>query len=96
MAYKLKTTHRFEKDLERCIKRGLPMDKFREVVRLLVRDGALPCEYKPHKLKGNRKGEWECHIQPDWLLVWLQDNDELTLLLLNTGSHGDIFGKKRK
>ncbi len=96
MAYKLKTTRRFEKDLKRCIKRGLPMDRFREVVRLLVCNGSLPSEYNPHKLKGNRKGEWECHIQPDWLLVWLQDNYELTLLLLNTGSHSDIFGKNRR
>ncbi len=95
MGYTLKTTHRFEKDLKRCIKRGLPMDKFKEVVSLLVRNGSLPPIYNPHKLRGNRQGEWECHIQPDWLLVWMQDDKELTLMLMNTGSHSDLFDKKR-
>ncbi len=71
------------------------MDKFREVVSLLVRDGTLPSIYNPHKLQGNRKGEWECHIQPDWLLVWMQNEEELTLILINTGSHSDLFDKKR-
>ena len=50
--YKIKTTHQFEKDLKRCIKRCYPMDKFREVIRLLERDGKLPAEYRPHVLHG--------------------------------------------
>lgn len=62
MPYTLKTTHQFEKDLKRCMKRGLPMDAFKEVVRLLVNEGKLPASYRPHKLKGDRTGEWECHI----------------------------------
>ena len=45
------------------------MDKFREVIKLLERDGNLPVEYRPHVLHGNREGQWECHIQPDWLLI---------------------------
>ena len=51
----------------------------------------LPKEYKPHKLSGNRLGQWECHIKPDWLLVWEQNDNKLTLLMLNTGTHSDIF-----
>ena len=94
--YKIKTTHQFEKDLKRCIKRGYPMEKFREVIKLLERDGRLPAEYRPHVLHGNREGQWECHIQPDWLLVWEVRNNELVLILLNTGSHSDLFGKKYK
>ena len=94
--YKIKTTHQFEKDLERCKKRGYPMDKFREVLQLLERDGALPSQYRPHMLHGDRKGQWECHIQPDWLLIWNQYDDVLELLMLNTGTHSDLFGKKRK
>lgn len=91
--YKIKTTHQFEKDLKRCIKRGYPMDKFREVIKLLERDGRLPAEYCPHVLHGNREGQWECHIQSDWLLIWKQYDYELELLMLNTGTHSDLFKK---
>ena len=89
--YKIKTTHQFEKDLKRCIKRGYPMDKFREVIKLLECDGRLPAEYRPHVLHGNREGQWECHILPNWLLIWNQYEDELELLMLNTGTHSDLF-----
>ena len=65
MAYKISTTHQFEKDLKRCIKRGYPMDEFRTVIQLLERDGRLPEVYRPHKLSGKYKGCWECHIQAD-------------------------------
>ncbi len=95
MAYKLTTSKQFERDVKRCIKRGLPMDKFQTVIKLLVRDGKLPAVYHPHKLTGDRKGQWECHIQTDWLLVWKQFDDELLLLMLNTGSHSDLFGEKK-
>ena len=91
MAYKISTTHQFEKDLKRCIKRGYPMDKFRTVIQLLERDGCLPEIYHPHMLRGNRQGQWECHIQPDWLLIWKLVGNELELLMLNTGTHSDLF-----
>lgn len=52
----------------------------------------LPSEYKAHKLSGKFQGNWECHIQPDWLLVWQQKDEELILLLIDTGSHSDLFG----
>ena len=75
--YKINTTHQFEKDLNRCIKRGYPMDEFRKVIKLLERDGNLPAKYRPHMLHGNREGQWECHIKPDWLLIWKQYDDVL-------------------
>ena len=49
-------------------------------------------EYRPHQLKGDHKGQWECHIQPNWLMTWEQNDKQLTLLFLETGTHADIFG----
>ncbi len=94
--YKLITTKRFEKALKLCKKRGCPMDKLREAIQMLVDNGSLPSEYKPHVLHGNHEGEWEAHIEPDWLLVWEQNDTELTLLMLATGTHSDLFGKTRR
>ena len=91
MKYRISVTNRFKKDIKRCEKRHLPMEKFKEVARLLEENGKLPPTYKPHKLSGNYSGKWECHIMPDWLLVWEQNDDELILLFTNTGSHSDIF-----
>ena len=56
MAYKLLTTHQFEKDLKRCKKRGLPMDKLKEVINELVTNGRVPVRFRPHLLHGNRNG----------------------------------------
>ena len=91
--YTIRTTRQFEKDLKRCIRRGFPMKELRDVLSALVAEGKLPAKYKPHKLSGNHAGEWECHIKPDWLLIWEQNDTQLTLLMLNTGTHSDIFGK---
>lgn len=63
-----------------------------KVLKELSDNGTLPPEYKPHKLSGKYQGNWECHIQPDWLLVWEQRDSELILILIETGSHSDIFG----
>ena len=96
MAYRITTTNQFEKDVKRCMKRGLPMAELRSVISLLARDGCLPDKYKPHKSSGNRAGQWECHIKPDWLMIWQQFEQELRLLLLSTGSHADLYGKNRR
>ncbi len=90
--YSIVTTNKFEKSLKKCIKRGLDIGKLNTVLEELSNKGALPPEYKPHKLSGKYQGNWECHVQPDWLLVWEQRDEELILLLLDTGSHSDIFG----
>lgn len=91
MKYKVKTTKRFEKDVKRCIKRRYPMEKLKEVIGLLENNGTLPPKYHPHKLSGNYEGIWECHISSDWLLMWQQDDAELILLFVNTGTHSDVF-----
>ena len=91
MKYKIVATKRFEKDVKRCKKRNLPMDKRKKVILLLEEFGKLPSEYKPHKLSGQYAGSWECHIMPDWLLIWKQDDDELVLVMTNTASHSDVF-----
>lgn len=75
--YTIKATKKFEKDVKRCIKRRLPMEKLKEVVRLLGNTGKLPAVFRPHKLSGKFSDKWECHITPDWLLVWEQDDSEL-------------------
>lgn len=92
MNYRLCTTKRFDKDYKRCMKRHYPMKKLHEALRLLTQNGCLPSSYKPHILKGNHAGEWEAHLAPDWLLTWRQDNGQLTLLMISTGTHSDIFG----
>lgn len=73
------------------MKRGLDEEKFRKVVSILVEEGRLPQQYRPHKLTGKYSGLWECHIQPDWLLVWQQNDEELILILVDTGTHSDLF-----
>lgn len=79
-----------------CKKRGYDIEKLRKAIKILVENGTLPPEYKPHLLHGNHQGEWEAHIGSDWLLVWAQNDHELTLLMLSTGTHSDLFGKTRR
>ncbi len=92
MAYTISITSTFKKDFKRCMKRGLDMSLITKAMDLLEESGILPSEYYPHRLKGDRKGQWECHIQPDWLMTWEQNDKELTLLFLETGTHSDLFG----
>ena len=89
--YSVEYTKRFEKDVKRCVKRGLNISKLQVAANILADTGTLPVQYKPHKLTGNYAGCWECHIEPNWLLVWEQDDFKLTLLFLHTGTHSDIF-----
>ncbi len=94
MAYSIDYTGTFKKDFKRLKKRGLPIDLLQEAIEILVETGSLPDKYRPHKLSGQYAGKWECHINgqnSDWLLVWDQDDTKLTLLLLRSGSHSDIF-----
>ena len=92
MKYALRTTKKFEKSVKRCIRRNYPMNELRKVMSLLVETGTLPINYRPHKLQ-EKKGNvtWECHILPDWLLVWEQYDEELIMLMLDTGTHSDLF-----
>ena len=91
MKYEIITPNRFKKDLKRCEKRGLKMRLIYDAINLLAETGTLPAQYRPHKLSGNRSGQWECHIEPDWLMTWEQNDTQLTLLFLQTGTHSDLF-----
>jgi mRNA interferase YafQ len=89
--YELESSNKFLKDLKLMKKRGLRLNLLDEVVTLLVSTGKLPVRYKPHKLSGNYKNYWECHIQPDWLLIWQQDDKIKLVSLSRTGTHSDLF-----
>lgn len=90
--YQVLITKTFRKDTERCRKRGYNMELLKEAIRLLEQNGVLPVNYRPHKLSGNYEGCWECHLKGDWLLIWEQNESELTLLFTGTGTHADLFG----
>ena len=90
--YSVDVTNGFKKDFVDCYLRGLDTNLLVRAVEILATEGTLPQEYKPHPLRGNYKDFMECHIQPDWLLVWKQEDNNLTLLLTNTGTHSYIFG----
>lgn len=92
--YTFRTTKEFDKDVKRCKQEGRNMQLLKEVVDLLVEEGCLPEEYKPHVLHEEYAGLWECHIEDDWLLVWRQNDNKLTLLFTNTGTHKELFGEK--
>ena len=94
--YELRTTGEFRQNLKRCKKRGLPMDELWTVISKLLNGEPLEEQYHAHVLHGDRRGQWECHIQPDWLLIWEQHDTELVLVMLNTGTHSDLFSKKYK
>jgi len=89
--YRIGYTTRFKKDFKRCKKRGLDISILEEAIELLRVSGNLPQKIKPHKLSGNYKDCWECHLQSDWLLIWIQYDTELVLLFTNTGTHSDLF-----
>jgi len=89
--FSLLTTKQFEKDYKICVKRGLKMTLINSTFELLEKTGTLHAKYKSHKLRGNYINHWECHIQPDWLLIWLCDNDKKEIFLIRTGTHSDLF-----
>lgn len=88
--YFLEQTGIFRKDLKRAKKRGLDLNLLSEVVDLLQKGETLPEKYKDHMLTGNWIGHRECHIQPDWLLIYRIIEDKLILSLVRTGSHSDL------
>ena len=92
MMYDILFSNQFKRSYKKCLKHGCNKALFEEVITLLAETGSLPQRYKPHKLRGEWRGFWECHIQPDWLLIWEQRDTELILILTDTGTHSDLFG----
>ena len=91
MKYELVLTGKFKKGLKLARKRGLNLKLLDNIVEKLLNGIPLEEKYHDHELKGKFKGFRECHIQPDWLLIYLLENDILTLTLVDTGTHSDLF-----
>ena len=86
-------TTRFKKDYKLAMKRHLDIELLDDIIRALSRGETLPEKNKDHELSGDWAGHRECHIQPDWLLVYRVEDDVLVLTLARTGTHSDLFGK---
>ncbi|MDE7416408.1 MAG: type II toxin-antitoxin system YafQ family toxin [Lachnospiraceae bacterium] len=91
MKYELVLTGRFKKGLKLAKKRGLDISLLADIVEKLLHKIPLEMKNKDHALSGNFEGYRECHIQPDWLLIYLIEEDILTLTLIDTGTHADLF-----
>lgn len=84
-------SNRFKKDLKLAAKRGLDLTELETVVNRLAAQQPLPDKNRDHSLTGDYIGFRECHIRPDWLLVYRVDGEDLVLFLFRTGSHTDLF-----
>ncbi len=82
-------TSQFKKDVKRMKKRGNKFEDFKEIIRKLVEGESLEAKYRDHLLVGQYKGTRECHIEPDWLLIY--EATEIELILIRTGTHSDLF-----
>lgn len=91
MKYTIRPTSRFVKDLKRVQKRGYDISLLADVIKKLADGEELPQKNKDHALVGDFDGCRECHITPDWLLIYEIDNGELVLYLTRTGTHSDLF-----
>ncbi|MDO5022234.1 MAG: type II toxin-antitoxin system YafQ family toxin, partial [Eubacteriales bacterium] len=88
----VKITAAFKKDYKSAKKRGYNIKLLDKVIELLAMGENLPENYRDHELTGNWKGHRECHIQPDWLLIYRIEENLLVLTLSRTGTHSDLFG----
>jgi len=84
-------TNRFNKDIALCKRRNYDMELFKAVARLLIEEKPLPKKHKDHKLSGNFNKHRECHITPDWLLIYCYDKAHTKVIFEQTGSHSDLF-----
>lgn len=86
---RLLPTNRYKKSLKLCAKRGCNLRKLENIILALQANGEPPAKSRPHKLVGNRAGWWDCHIEPDWILIY-DVNDDM-VILHDTGTHSDLF-----
>ena len=94
--FSLHYTNTYLKDLKLARRRRLDENRLNEVIKLLLSGEPLPANLHNHLLTGNYKGYWECHISPDWLLLYEKDTEIRIISLYRTGTHADIFGKGKK
>ena len=90
-ALRIVWTAAFKKDYKKAMRRGLDINKLDDVIRSLALQMPLPEKHKDHALIGEWAGHRECHIAPDWLLIYRTDGDILVLTLSRTGTHADLF-----
>ncbi|OPY59583.1 MAG: mRNA interferase YafQ [Pelotomaculum sp. PtaU1.Bin035] len=88
---RIRYSSRFKKDFKAIVKRGYDVKLLEEVLNLLVQEKTLPQKYLDHPLAGDYAGHRECHITPDWLLIYKVEKDILILSLTRTGTHSDLF-----
>ena len=86
---KILQTKQFKKDIKRVSKRGKSKEKLIEVLRILEKGEELPEKYRDHRLSGNWVGRRDCHVEPDWILIYKVTED--SIILERTGSHSDLF-----
>ncbi len=86
---RLHLTSAFKRDLRRAKRRGKDLSKLWSIVEQLLAGEPISPRNRPHRLSGEMSHLWECHVEPDWLLTWEQDNEEL--FLARTGTHSDLF-----
>ena len=91
MSLIIKPTSRFRRDVKLAQRRGYDLSLLESVIALLASGASLPPEYRDHPLIGDYVGCRECHITPDWLLIYELDGDALILYLTRTGTHSDLF-----
>ncbi len=91
MTYTIRPTSRFQKDLKRVQKRGYDISLITDIIKKLANGEQLPEKNRDHNLSGDYSGCRECHITPDWLLIYEIDNGTLILYLTRTGTHSDLF-----
>ena len=89
--YSISYTRGFEKDVKRIKKREYNTKILFEVIKTLEETGTVPAKLKPHKLSGNFKDCWECHLKSDWLLIWRKSDNKSEIQLIRTGTHSDLF-----
>ncbi len=91
MKYKIQFTTQFQKDIKRAKKQGKDLDKLFSIIEMLSNGETLPLKYRDHSLSGTYSSVRECHIEPDWLLIYSIKDDVLILVLNRVGSHSDLF-----
>lgn len=91
MYYELILTRKFKKSLKLAKKRGLDLNLLEKVITSLQNNSPLEEKYRDHELRGKYKGFRECNIAPDWLLIYMKEEDVLVLTLIDTGTHSDLF-----
>lgn len=89
--YRPVTTNRFDKDLKRAAKRGKDLRKIKSVMKSLVAGEALADKFRDHNLIGSYNNRRECHIEPDWLLIYKLDSKAMEIIFERTGTHSDLF-----